>query len=336
MPEVNHPFEAPPRPVPDNQSRPSQAISALSRRSFLAAAGTSLADIALGRNARAVPADWTAPFPPHRIAANLFYVGSRDLAAFLITTPQGHILLNSNLASSRPMIRTAVETLGFHYRDIKILLISHGHYDHCAGSAQVLRETGAQYMVMDADVPVIEDGGHSDFRYGKDPTMWFPPAKVARVLHHGDHVTLGGSTLTAHKTAGHTRGCTTWTLEIQDDLAKAGPSTSAASPKSHHVVIVGSPNVNPGFNLIDDPLYPQMAADFTRTFTTLKQLPCEIFLGSHGGYYGLLQKYPRFQKGDRTAFLDPGGYQAYIADRQAAFEKELSRQRAQPSARKAL
>ena len=149
--------------------------------------------------------DWTRPFPPFQIAGNLYYVGSADLASYLVVTPKGLILINSNLASSPPLIRKSVVALGFKFTDIKILLISHAHYDHCAGSAEVLKETGAKYEVMDADVSVVESGGRTDFRYGSDPTMHFARAHVDRVLHDGDTVSLGGVVLTAHLTAGHTR-----------------------------------------------------------------------------------------------------------------------------------
>jgi len=134
---------------------------------------------------------WTRPFPTFRIAGNLYYVGSADLAAFLIVTPQGNILINSNLESSPAQIRKSIETLGFKFSDTRILLISHGHFDHCAGSAEIKRLTGAKYYVMDADVPVVESGGASDFQYATDSSMHFPPAKVDRALHDGDTVSLG-------------------------------------------------------------------------------------------------------------------------------------------------
>ena len=157
--------------------------------------------------------DWTTPFPPFRIADNLYYVGSKGLANYLITTPQGHILINSDLEDNVPLIRASVEKLGFKFGDIKILLISHAHWDHDAASATIKRLTGAKYMVMDADVPVVESGGKSDFHYGSSPATLYPPTKVDRVLHDGDAVTLGGTTLVAHVTPGHTKGCTTWTMQ---------------------------------------------------------------------------------------------------------------------------
>src|SRR5215216_3473046 len=132
--------------------------------------------------------DWTEPFPAFRVAGNLYYVGSRGLASYLVTTPEGHILINSNMEANVPMIRTSVESLGFKFSDIKILLISHAHWDHCAGSATIKRLTGAKYMVMEGDVDVVESGGKTDFQYRNDPTALYPPTKVDRVLHDGDKV----------------------------------------------------------------------------------------------------------------------------------------------------
>src|SRR3569833_675485 len=177
---------------------------------------------------------WVQPFPAFKIAGNLYYVGSQDLAAYLIVTPQGNILINSNLESSPPQIKQAIQSLGFKYQDTKILLISPGHFDHCAGSAQIKRETGAKYEVMVQDVPDVESGGSNDFHYAHDKSMRFPAIKVDRALHDGDTVSLGGANLPAHLTAGHTRGTATWTLDEQEN------------GRPLHIVIVGSRNENPG------------------------------------------------------------------------------------------
>jgi metallo-beta-lactamase class B len=260
--------------------------------------------------------DWTEPFPPHKIADNLYYVGSKGLASYLITTPQGNILINSSLEESVPLIRASIEKLGFKFTDTKILLISHAHQDHDGGSAAIRKLTGAKYMVMDADVPVVESGGTTDFQYGKKPGNQYPPAKVDRILHDGDQVTLGNATLTAHKTPGHTKGCTTWTMKVTD----AG--------KTLDVVIVGSPNVNEGYKLVNNSLYPQIAQDYETTFRVLKSLPCDIFLGAHGDYYGMQAKYPRLKPGAANPFIDPDGYKAYIADREQAFRDALKKQSA--------
>jgi metallo-beta-lactamase class B len=260
--------------------------------------------------------DWTTPIAPFRIAGNLYYVGGKDLASYLIVTPQGDILINSSLEASVPLIRGSVEQLGFKFNDIKVLLISHAHFDHEAGSAELIRQTGAQYMVMDGDVSVVESGGATDFAYAKDT---YPPAKVNRVLHDGDEVKLGGTVLVAHKTAGHTRGCTTWTMQVKE----------AGRPLN--VVIVGSWNVNPGWRLVDHPgrpaSYPGIAADYRRTFAMLKALPCDVFLGAHGAYFGMLSKLDRIKAGAKeNVWVDPEGYEAAVAEREGAFELEFKRQ----------
>ncbi len=263
----------------------------------------------------AIPLEWTRAMEPFRIAGNLYYVGSEDLAAYLVVTPKGLILINSNLTTSSAQIKVSMEKLGFHFRDVKILLISHAHYDHCAGSAEVKRLTGAKYEVMDGDVETVESGGKKDFNYGADATFRFPATKVDRILHDGDVVELGGVKLTAHKTAGHTRGTTTWTM----DEIEGG--------KTLHAVIIGSPNVNPGYKLVGNKVYPEIAKDYRHGFEVLKGLPCDIFLGAHGGYFDLGEKYSRFKKGEGEAFIDPAGCKAYVADREAAFEAELKKQK---------
>jgi len=257
---------------------------------------------------------WTEPFPAFKIAGNLYYVGSRDLASYLVVTAQGHILINSNLESSVPQIRDSVEKLGFHFSDVKILLISHAHWDHDAGSAQIKKLTGAQYMVMDGDVAVVESGGKADFQYGNSPGMLYPPAKVDRVLHDGDQVRLGGVTLTARLTPGHTKGCTTWTMKVKD----AG--------KSYDVVIVGSPNVNPGYKLVNNAQYPQIADDYEKMFRVLKQLPCDIFLGAHGSYYNMEAKFAKLENGAENPFVDPAGYERFVSEKEQAFRAELEKQ----------
>ncbi|MGH9590765.1 MAG: MBL fold metallo-hydrolase, partial [Terracidiphilus sp.] len=188
------------------------------------------------------------------------------------------------------------------------------HYDHCAGAAQILKLTGAKYEVMAPDVPVVESGGRDDFQYGADRSMHFPPAHVDRVLHDGDTVSLGGVRLTAHLTPGHTKGTTTWTLE------------EPFHGRNMHVVIVGSPNVNPGYKLVGNQSYPKIASDYEHGFQILRSLPCDIFLGAHGGYFGLVQKYARWKAGDKNVFIDSAGYKAYISNREQAFQSELHRQ----------
>ncbi len=262
--------------------------------------------------------DWTEPFPPHHVVGNVYYVGSRGLASYLITTPKGHILINSSLESSVPLIRESVEKLGFDFNDVKILLISHAHWDHCAGSALLKQQTGAKYFVMDKDVAVIESGGKADFHYGGSPNTYYPPTKVDRKLHDRDKVSLGGTTLVAHLTPGHTKGTTTWTMNVDD------------GGKSYHVVVVGSPNVNAGYKLVSNKEYPEIARDYERTFKVLKELPCDVFLGAHGAYYGMEAKFARMKTEGGNPFVDPDGYKNYVADREQAFQAELKKQSGNP------
>ncbi|MBV9678916.1 MAG: subclass B3 metallo-beta-lactamase [Acidobacteriaceae bacterium] len=259
-------------------------------------------------------AEWNRPIAPYSVISNLYYVGTNYLASFLITTPQGSILINPDYQESVPLIRRSVEKLGFRFSDIKIILISHAHDDHAAGCALAQKLTRAKLMVMDADVPEIESGGANDFQYSN---MRWPPVHVDRVLHDGDRVELGGVALTAHLTPGHTKGCTTWTCEMKE------------GNRSYHVVIVGSPNVNTGYKLVGNKLYPQIAADYEKTFRVLKSLPCDIFLGAHGSYYDMDEKLKRLRRGDSQAFVDPSGYQAFIQDREQAFRAELAKQEKQ-------
>jgi metallo-beta-lactamase class B len=271
---------------------------------------------AVRAQANAIPnhPDWTQPFPPFRIADNLYYVGSKGLANYLIVTPQGNILINSDTEPNVPMIKASIEKLGFKYSDTKILLISHAHWDHDAGSALVKQQTGATYMVMDADVDVVESGGRKDFDYGNDPTTFYKPVKVDRVLHDGDEVRLGGAVLVAHLTPGHTKGCTTWTMKVTD------------GGKSYNVLILGSPNVNAGYKLVNNAAYPRIAQDYERMWTVLKSLPCDIFLGAHGEYFNLEEKYAKMKPGGPNPFIDPDGYKKYIAQKEADFHTELAKQ----------
>jgi metallo-beta-lactamase class B len=252
-------------------------------------------------------ADWHAAFPAFKVAGNLYYVGTADLAVYLINTPQGNILINSDFEEDVPTIKKSIEQLGFKYSDTKIILISHAHGDHDAATGIIKKDTGAKLMIMDADV--AEEQSTAKGR---------PGAKVDRVLHDGDTVELGGSKLIAHLTPGHTKGCTTWTMQVRDGA------------RTLNAVIVGSPNVNPGYILVGNKDYPGIADDYTKTFAVLKGLPCDLFLGAHGAYFGLKAKYAKMKAGDANAFIDPDGYKAYVAERDSTFHKEWERQKQNP------
>ena len=249
--------------------------------------------------------DWHREVPGFKIAGNLYYVGTADLAVYLVNTPQGNILINSDFKEDVPSIKKAIAQLGFKYADTKIILISHAHGDHDEATGLIQKETGAKMMVMEGDV--AEEESTAPGR---------PGAHVDRTLRDGDTVELGGAKLVARLTAGHTRGCTTWTMQVQD----AGRTLNA--------VIIGSPNVNPGYVLVGNKSYPQIAEDYVKTFAVLKALPVDLFLGAHGAYFGLAAKYPKLKAGGPNPFIDPAGYKAYVEERDQAFQKEWARQKA--------
>lgn len=255
-------------------------------------------------------------FPPFRILDNLYYVGTDDLASYLIVTPEGNILINSDLEANVPMIKASIEKLGFKWSDTKILLISHAHFDHAAGSKLIKQQTNAKYMVMDADVPLVESGGKSDFQYGNDESTYFPPTRVDKVLHDGDQIKFGGMVLTAHLTGGHTPGCTSWTMRLKD------------VGKQYIVVFVGSLSVNPGYQLVNNKAYPNIANDYKHGINLLKSLPCDIFLGAHAEYFDLKKKYALLNKDSNNPFIDPVGCKQYLAKKEQEFYQELYKQKA--------
>jgi metallo-beta-lactamase class B len=267
---------------------------------------------------------WTTPVTPFKIADNLYYVGSQDLASYLVVTPKGNILIDANLATSPPQIRASVEKLGFRWEDTKVLLNSQAHYDHMAGSAEVLRETHAKNMVMDGDVSVVETGAKTDFLSPSPNIHNYPPAHVDRILHDGDTVNLGGVILTAHKTAGHTRGCTTWTMRSHL------PGEPAETIRN--IVIVGGTSFWSEYHFVATPghpvSYPAIAQDFQHTFAVLRGLPCDVFLGAHGGYFDMLAKLERYSKEGPRVFIDPAGYRDLVAEGQKTFEEALHKQQA--------
>lgn len=250
------------------------------------------------------------PFPPHHAVANVHYVGSRMLASYLITTDAGHALINSCFPETVPLIKASVEKLGFKFEDIRLLLNSHAHNDHVAGNALVRRLTKARVLIMEGDEEIVRTGGRGDFQYD---STW-EPCPVDRVLRDGEEVKLGGTVLTARKTPGHTRGCTTWTMSATE------------KGRDYRVVIIGSPNVNPGYKLVGNEKYPNIARDYARTFEVLKSLPCDIFLGAHGDYYRMTEKHARLGGGGINPFNDPLGYRQYVEDREKAFQTALASQ----------
>jgi metallo-beta-lactamase class B len=250
------------------------------------------------------------PFPAHKVVGNIYFVGTADLGSYLITTSEGHILVNTDYETTVPQIRNGVGELGFKFTDIKIILGSHARGDHMEGDAMVKVLTGARVMAMEQDVPAL-----------KRITPGGKPHPIDRVLHDGDEVKLGGATVTAHLTPGHTQGCTTWSMKATE----AG--------KTYDVVIVCSVGWNPGYILVNNKDYPQISDDYVRSFAILRKLPCDIFLAAHGGFYGLAGRYAKLGQGRPNPFLDHAGYLAYIDQKEKSFYAEVARQKPQQDRR---
>jgi metallo-beta-lactamase class B len=254
------------------------------------------------------------PVAPFRIVGNLHYVGASDITAFLLATHRGLILLDGGFVETAAQIRDNIARLGFKPRDVKIILNSHAHYDHAGGLAQLKAWTGARLLASAGDAPLLEAGGRGDPLFGD--TLPFPPVKVDHLLRDGEAVTLGDTTLVAHVTPGHTRGCTTWTTRV------------AEGGRHYDVVFVCSTTVLPGYRLLDHPTYPGIAGDYARTFATLAALPCDVFLGSHASFYDGSGKARRLREGAKpNPFVDPQGYRAYVAQSAAAYRERLARER---------
>ena len=246
-------------------------------------------------------------FPAHNIIGNVSYVGTVTLNSFLITTPQGHILINTNYEDTVPLLRESVEKLGFKMTDIKIILGSHAHPDHMQGDAVVKELTGATVMAMEQDVPALK-------------TMKGPSGKahpIDRVLKDGEQVTLGGTTLTAHLTPGHTRGCTTWTMRI--------PSGGRT-----YDVLIACAGLQEGARLVNNKEYPEIAEDFAKSNKTFRTLPADIFLGAHSWFFDLAGKYKRLG-GATNPYLDAAGYKAWVVNQESNYNRVLEAQKKEAS-----
>ena len=271
---------------------------------------------------------WTTSIAPFRISDNLYYVGSQDLASYLVVTPEGNILINANLATSPPQIRASVEKLGFRWKDTWALLNSQAHFDHMGGAAEVIRETHALNVVMDGDVSVVESGARTDFLSPSPNISTYSPVHVDRVLQDEDTVRLGDVTLTAHKTAGHTRGCTTWTMRSHLPGEPAGTM--------RNIVIVGGTGFWSEYHFVATAghaaSYPGIVQDFQHTFAVLRGLHCDVFLGAHGGYFDMLKKLEHYPQDGPRVFIDPAGYKDFVTEAQGTFEQALSKEQ-QPTVR---
>jgi metallo-beta-lactamase class B len=260
--------------------------------------------------------EWTRPFPPFRIIGNIYWVGSYDLATYLITTPQGNILINTGVGDTAKQIRASVEQLGFTIADTKILTATHGHFDHVAGMAELKRMTGARLLVSEQDKELLESGGKADFRFGDTPGARFDPVTVDATFKDSDTISLGGTVLTAHHHPGHTKGATSFTLNVPE------------GGKTYRVVIANMGSINPGVTVSGMPTYPGIAEDYARTFKAQKDMAIDVWLASHAAQFKMHEKYKPGDPFKADRFVDPQGFKAAVEQLEKAYREQLTRERA--------
>jgi metallo-beta-lactamase class B len=258
--------------------------------------------------------DWTRLFPPFRIIGNIYWVGSYDLSTYLITTPQGHILINTGVGNTAQQIRANVEALGFKLTDVKILTATHGHFDHVAGMAELKRMTGAKLIISTGDRELLESGGKADFRFSDTLSARFEPVTVDQTFKDLEKISLGGTELTAHLHAGHTKGATSFTL----DVPEAG--------KTYRVIIANMGSINPGVTVSGMPKFPDISQAYARTFRAQKELKIDVWLASHASQFGLHDKYKPGDPYNPDRFVDPAGYLAAVERLQKAYLDQLARE----------
>ena len=258
---------------------------------------------------------WTRSFPPFRIIGNIYWVGTYDLSTYLITTPQGNILVNTGVGDTARQIQASVEALGFKMSDTKILTATHGHYDHVAGMADLKRMTGARLVVSEPDRELLESGGKADFRFGSVASAQFPPAKVDQTFKDGEKISLGGTELTAHLNAGHTKGATSFTLNVQE----AG--------KTYRVVIANMPSINPGVSMAGMPGFPDIGRAYARTFLAQKDMKIDVWLASHASQFKMHEKYKPGDAHNPDRFVDPAGFLAAVLQLEKVYLDQLARER---------
>ncbi|HYO81982.1 MAG TPA: subclass B3 metallo-beta-lactamase [Bryobacteraceae bacterium] len=246
---------------------------------------------------------WSRPYPAHKIFGNLYYVGTEELACFLLTSPEGHILINTGLEDSAPLLRDSIRSVGARLEDVKILLTMQAHFDHVGALAEVQRISGAKVMIAEADARIVEDGGKSDPHFGKG--SWFKPVKVDRRLKHGDKITLGNVELTVVQTPGHSRGSVSYTLNLNE----GGVARKAAIVNMMTLVMP-----------LKLPSYPTIAADFETSFARQKQLQPEIWVAAHASQYDMQRKH------EAGSFVDSAGYKQKVAEMEEAFRTERRKQ----------
>lgn len=254
--------------------------------------------------------EWNHPFKPFQIIGNLYYVGTNNLACYIIKTNAGLILLDTAMQESGPIVRGNIEALGFKLKDIKIMLASHAHFDHVAGHADMKAATGAKVYATKADAEIMESGGKKGFH----PVGDYKPVKVDKILKDGETVRLGGVAMTAHITPGHTEGNTAWTMKVTEN------------GKTYNVVFTSSMSINPGVKMVNNPTWAGVAEAYAKSFAKLKTLPCDVFLGPHAPFFNMEAKVKRLGS-QPNPFIDSQGFRDFIAMNEKNYRDQIQRER---------
>ena len=261
--------------------------------------------------------EWTRPFPPFRLIGNIYWVGSYDLSTYLITTPQGHILINTGVGDTAEKVKASVEQLGFKMSDVKLLTATHGHFDHVAGMADLEKMTGASLLISERDRELLESGGRADFRFGDSPAARFEPVTVDRTFKDGETISLGGTTLTAHLHAGHTKGATSFTTDVREN------------GKTYRVIVANMGSINPGVKVTGMTEYPGIEQDYARTFASQKAMTIDVWLASHASQFRMHEKYKPGDAYQPDRFVDPKGFLEAVRRLEQAYLDQVAKERAE-------
>lgn len=255
--------------------------------------------------------EWTRPYEPFRVVGNVYYVGTYDLACYLIVTPKGNILINTGLASSADMIKSSVEKLGFKMKDIKILLTTQCHYDHVAAMASIKKSTGAAMMVNKDDAPVLAEGGKTDHAFGDRQSFWFESVKADKLLNDGDVIELGDTKITMLDHPGHTKGSASYMMDVKDE------------GKTYRLLLVNLPTIVISKKFSEVTSYPDIADDYAKTLAKLKDLRFDLWISSHASQFNLHSKRKPGDKYNPQVFADRAGYDTAVKEMQAAFDRKM-------------
>ena len=256
---------------------------------------------------------WSRPFPGHRVVGDLYAVGTYDLGVFLITSDEGHILINTGLEDSVPLIRQNVESLGFRLDDVRILLTMQAHWDHTAALAEIKELTGAEMWATPGDAPILADGGFSDPHFGGKVS--FRPVEVDRILADGEVIELGATRLETIFSPGHTTGSCSYAMTVREN------------GRDYRVVIANMGTINPGKRLVVDPTYPGVAEDFAETFRRQKAMAIDVWVAAHGSQYGLHRKYEPGDAYSPDTFMDPDGFRSAVERLEGLYLRQLEEER---------